>query len=352
MIELQASYRLSEDQALARGRSWADLGLGSRETPLRLTRSVVADLPGVALAPDDGRLLVDAEILPPGDFLSIDEETPAQTLLLATGVRPDEPLLAHYLIHTLQQMDESQLGTTDAWLARRAAREGEATLVAMRLLFDPLGLDAKKLDLDPALVLGGRLIPAGFDSPTALEQRVLEFVHGDGYVWAQQRYAAHGWEGLKVLPQTTGAILNPAKTGGQPAELETETGPYGRQVLDRDRLGSFGVFLWLSVTTGKDSLALLSAEGWRGGALERLDAEAGELTRWITDWSDTKHAEQFRYAVGRSFEARFPDAKINGEKTGWSTLPTGDRRAAWRRVNERVELWIGPPAILEKIVAD
>ena len=104
------------------------------------------------------------------------------------------------------------------------------------------------------------------------------------------------------------------------------------------------------MTTGKDSLALLSAEGWQGGALERLDSGSGELTRWITDWSDAKHAEQFRYAIGRSFGARFPDAKIEGEKTGWSGCPAGNRRAVWRRVNNRVELWIGPPATVEKIV--
>ena len=351
VIELKSAIRMSEEQAQARGRSWADLGLGSVETPARLIRSVEADLPGVTLTPDDGRLLVDPEILPPGGFLSIDEETPAQTLLLATGVRPDEPLLAHYLIHSLVRADETEIGTTDAWLAGRAAREGEATLVAIRLLFDPLGLDAKKVELDPGLVLDGRLIPAGFDSPTVLEQRVLDFVHGDGYVWARNRFAAHGWQGLRELPQTTGTILEPAKAGAQPKDLDTVVGPVGRRVLDRDRLGSFGIFLWLSVTTGKDSLALLSAEGWQGGALERLDSESGELTRWITDWSDAKHAEQFRYTIGRSFGARFPDANIEGEKTGWSRLPIGDRRAVWRRVNDRVELWIGPPAAVEKIVS-
>lgn len=350
-IELQASFWLPEEQARARGRTWADLGLGSSEEPAQLLVAVARDLAGVALAPADGRLLVDPRILPPEDFLSVDEETPAQTLLLATGVRPDEPLLAHYLAHALQKDPVQGAVTTDAWLAHRAAYEGEATLIAIRLLLDPMGLDPGIVDLDPSLVLDGRLTPAGSLSPTELERRMLEFVHADGYLWARKRYATAGWNGLKQAPRTTGAILDPTRDHAGEHDPDTPAGPDGWQLLDRDRLGRWGIFLWISMTTGKDSLALLSIEGWQGGALERFGGDAGELTRWTTDWSDSKSAEQFRYSIERSFGARFPGSEITGQKTEWRTCTAGESFAAWRRLGNRVELWIGPHDVITKAVA-
>ncbi|MDH3590493.1 MAG: hypothetical protein OER88_01350 [Planctomycetota bacterium] len=349
VAEIRAATWLDSARLEARGRAWSDLGLGTERSPERWLRAVAEDLGGAAWEPGAGRLLVDPETLTESDYTADGEETAAIALLMATGVRPDEPVLAHLMVHRLQGEDLEGAETTDAFLARHAAREGEATLVATLLLLESIGVEVGEVDLDPTAMLDGRLAPSGASSP--LEIRMLDFVHTDGYLWARRRYLAAGWKPWPAA-LTTGAILSDAATS-VPADVAVPAPPTGWEATDVDRLGAWGVYLWIAATTGKDSLALLSSEGWEGGRLERLERAGGPgATRWTTRWVTAERAEQFRYAIERVLVARFPSAVSSGEAPGWRRRAAGDRLAAWERRDRTVTLWIGPPEATAGFVPD
>ena len=83
-----------------------------------------------------------------------------------TGVRVDEPLTAHVLMHVRQRerlAGEYLVDSTDALLARAAWAEGEANILAIRYLFEGMRLqdDILESGIDPEQVLGGALVPAG-----------------------------------------------------------------------------------------------------------------------------------------------------------------------------------------------
>ena len=141
--EIRARNVLPREQLEARGRAWADLGLGGESSPESLLRVVAGDLEGIAFDPQGNRLLVGPERLTGADFVPHDEDDRDSTVLMMTGVRPDEPLVAHLLMHVRQLEREgadSLEPTTDRLLAHAAWNEGEANLVALRYLFQGMGV--------------------------------------------------------------------------------------------------------------------------------------------------------------------------------------------------------------------
>jgi hypothetical protein len=103
--EIRAYNIVSRHRLEARGRAWSDVGLGAPTLPSRLYLALASDVQGVGLDPGADRLLFAPDRLTESDFFQESDkrdESPA-TLLLLTGVRVDEPLTAHLLMHLRQR---------------------------------------------------------------------------------------------------------------------------------------------------------------------------------------------------------------------------------------------------------
>jgi hypothetical protein len=341
----------------ARGRAWADLGLGGEGSPRRLLEAVAGDLQQVGYDPDGRRLLVDPSALSADDFAPKEGEDSTSSLLLATGVRPDEPALAHMLIHALQRSRtgaEPMRGTTDELLAACAWAEGEANLVATLLLFEGIGIESQVLEraLDPGHLLGGSLLPASLDVLPGVEGPLLDFVYREGYAQAAAAYRAGGWKALDKAAsgrRSTRDVLHPGRTPLVPAAIPDPPPPKGSSLVDRDSLGEQGIVVLVSSLTGKDNLGMMAGDGWSGDALFRFEPEGALAggdgqTVWITRWISAEEAADFEYGIERSLSARFPGAALTPARPGERKMLGGQRVYRLARNGQEVTLRIASAA--------
>jgi hypothetical protein len=338
-VDARIEALLPPARLAARGRAWADLALGDRDTPSRLVKILVADLDGATYDPAGRRLLVDPTRLAASDFVPSQGSDAASDMLLATGVRPDEPVIAHLLVHALEAQREGGQAapprTTDALLARAAWSEGEANLAAMLYLFRGMALGREVVDrsLDPGEVLHGALLPRGLSSLPQPERYLLDFAYRDGFVQARTRLQAGGWASVEEASgtrRTTRDALHldrpplPARafplTPAPPAE--------GFAEADVDSLGEIGVIVLVSQLTGKDNLGLQAGDGWAGDSLHRYEspADAGQgYTLWVTHWTSAEEAADFAYGITRGWKERAPEAVTAGGGAAPWTLTAPDR---------------------------
>jgi hypothetical protein len=325
MREIAATIRalnvLRRDRLDARGRAWADLGLGSPSSPETLYIALAADLAGIGFDPEGNRLLVAPDRLTEDDFATEpDEDDEGSTVLMETGVRVDEPVLCHLLMHVRQREragGDSLAETTDALLARSAWSEGEANLVAIRYLFAGMGLADEVLQesLDPADVLEGVLVPTIYNELSGSERAMVSFVYDEGFATAVEVFRSGGWEALDkaiVERPTTRDLIHRDRKPIQPDPCEVEAPPQaeGLTLIDEDTVGEQGIFVLVSVVTGKDNLALQAGDGWAGDRLYRWESDGPEhagVTLWVSRWVEEQGAKDFDYAIMRTLEARFPD---------------------------------------------
>lgn len=311
--EIRAFNVLSRERLEARGRAWADLGLGRTASPALLLKALAGDLAGIAFDPQGNRLLVAPDRLTKEDFGTEGELGPEATVLMMTGVRVDEPLVAHSLMHVRQLEREGSdllVATTDAMLARSAWAEGEANLVAVRYLFEGMNLadEVMEFPLDPGELLDGRLMPPGLAALGSAERLLVRFVYEEGFQATVQAYRTGGWKAVdaaRARARSCRDLLHPGDSlpdvGGFPGPSPPRP---GLRLADEDTLGEQVIFVLLSTLTGKDNLALLAAEGWNGDRLYRWEAPGGPagqgVTEWRTRWSSADDATDFAYALGRT----------------------------------------------------
>jgi hypothetical protein len=333
--ETRAASVLPPARLAARGRAWEDLGFGGVETPARLLRLLAGDLAGIGFDPSGNRLLVSPSLFPIEDFVPETEAERARSDLLAlTGVRADEPVAAHVLLHVRQRERSGKdllEPTTDALLASAAWAEGEANLVALLYLFGGMDLTGIVVDhdLDPAEVLGGRLLPAGFAHTSGIERRLLDFVYREGFARAVAAFRGGGWSGLAeamARDRSTRGVLHPGAP--EPARFPPPGPPplEGLTLADEDSLGELAIVVLVSHRTGKDNLGLVAGDGWSGDRVLRWeDARGDGITEWQTRWTSTHAAEDFSYAIGRTLAARFPEATVERPAPGRLVLASGGR---------------------------
>lgn len=344
----------------ARGRAWEDLGLGGEAAIRAVLEAIEADLPGVAIAGDPPRLLVGPDLLRGSRSAEAAEREADSAVLHATGVTPDEIVVAHALVHLLQLQAENPRAarpdTTDRILARAAWEEGEATLVALLHLFGGLGLERELLrgGLDPAEVLGGRLLPDLSRATPVPARALLDFVYREGFYRAAEVVRAEGIGALARISRLRPVTRDLLHTGRPPAGSLAPAGepaaPAGLVLADRDEIGEQGIVTLVSSLTGKDDVALVAGDGWAGDWLSRWEppadgsgaARAG-VTEWLTLWRSPKDAEEFAYAWRRCLERRLPGARVMAAEGGSAlTVEGGDRRFHWSLEGERVRLSVAP----------
>lgn len=351
--EIRAYGILSRVRMAARGRAWADVGLGGPETPEIFLRTLAADLEGVGFDPEGNRLLVSPERMTERDFDPSGSADDPATVLLLTGVRRDEPLFCHLLMHVRQR---ERAGadpldpTTDRLLARMAWAEGEANLVAVRHLFAGLALADEVLtaNIDPGEVLDGSLLPRGIEKLGSVEQALLRFVYDEGFAQAAERYRAGGWKALDraMSRETTRALLHPERAGDPPAVFPEPVAPAidGLRLADEDSLGEQAIVVLVSTATGKDNLGLMAGDGWVGDRLYRWEAGGGPgITEWITRWSSAEAAADFEYAYGRCLSARFGGSAFESADGGGKALTVSGRVFRVERRGSEVRMRIAPP---------
>jgi hypothetical protein len=354
----RVSVAIVHEDLDARGRAWDDVGLARPGAPARLYSMLAQDLDGVSFDPEGRRLLVDPARLTDADFSSDEgDEDDVTSLILATGVRPDEPSIIHMLVHLLQseRLGWSRLpGTTDALLARAAWAEGEANVAALRYLFQPMGLQDEVLarGLEPESVLGGRLHPVGLDPMSGPETVLALWAFREGFAQAAARFQAGGWEAVEESMRTRGTTrdlmhLDRAPLRPSPGAPVDPGLPDGYRLADRDVLGEQSIVVLVSFWTAKDNLGLVAGDGWRGDELFRWEKEGSPdgVTVWVTRWESDQAAIDFEYAYARALEARFPGEKPAGGGDGRLRVESEDRVVRVAREGREVRVDVRPPAL-------
>jgi hypothetical protein len=356
-----AQRLLTSASAAARGRAWQDLGFGSGVEPQDLVVAIARDVPGMTLDVTGDRLLVDPQRLLPEAGRGDPDIDPDASILLTTGVAPDEPAAAHYLTHALLD-GPSPAGTvtTDALLARSALAEGSANLAAFILLFGGVGLESDVVSgsLRPEDVLGGRLVPEAMRTASPVVANLLEFVYLDGFAQAAAIARKGGFSRLaqeRRNRRTTRDVLHLERSPTPPVEILEPPLPasVSLSLVDRDTLGEQGVIALVSLLTGKDNLGLIAGDGWVADGLWRFEpppgstAKAGEgATIWTTRWGSDQDAADFAYGLERCLQARFPGESLEGERErGTQLLRRLDRVYRIERTGTQVAFRVLTPAI-------
>jgi hypothetical protein len=357
--EIRALNTISRERLAARGRAWADIGLGGLSSPATLLRILSEDLAGVGFDAEGNRLLVSPHLLTEEDFTFSDDAPTESTFLMATGVRVDEPLVGHLLVHVRQSerrgrdfLDDS----TDALLARSAWAEGEANLVAIRYLFGGVGLEDEVLgsQLDLGSFLDGKLVPSGLDTVSLVEAALVGFTYEEGFAKAVEHYREGGWAAVDramAAGRSTSAVLHRERAGFSGAEFPTPEAPLpGLELADEDTLGEQAIIVLVSVLSGKDNLGLMAGDGWAGDRLYRWEAPDGAsegVTLWVTRWLSEEDAADFDYAVWRTLKERFPGREPEILEGGGKLLKTGERSFLFERRGKEAQLTIAPLAVLD-----
>jgi hypothetical protein len=355
--EIRAFSVLPRDRVAARGRAWSDVGLGDADVARSVLLTLAGDLDGIGFDPKGNRLLVTPGRLNPDDFEPTDRENDPATVLMLTGMRPDEPLVGHLLMHVRQRERSGRdtlEETTDRLLATAAWAEGEANVIAAGYLFSGISVGQEVLPFlrSPGEVLEGGLLPPGLDQMTGVERDLIDFVYLVGFERAAERYRAGGWKALTEAAarrRTTSDLLHPERKPATDADFPAAPEPpqAGLQPVDVDSLGEQAIVALVSSLTKKDSLGLLAGEGWAGDRLYRWEdpdgpADEDGITEWITHWTSTEAAAGFDYAYSRALHARFPGRPLADAGDGSRTLITSDRIHRLERRGATVRVLVRP----------
>jgi hypothetical protein len=360
----RAERLLPAATAAARGRAWADLGLGSGSEPRDLVAFIERDLAGMTFDASRSRLLVDPQRLRP-DLGHADPDVDANaSVLLTTGVTPDEPVAGHYAAHALLD-GASPAGpvTTDALLAGSAMAEGAANLAALVFLFGGLGLESEVVSgaLRPDDALEGRLVPEGMRSASPVLASLLEFVYLDGFAQDASLAKKGGFRRLaqeRSTRRTSRDVLHTDRAPVPAVEIPAPSLPasLGLAMTDRDSLGEQGIITMVSLLTGKDNLGLIAGDGWAGDALWRFEevsatsAQPGGATLWVTRWLTDDDANDFSYAMERCLVARFPKEGLQDDDArGGRVLRRADRIYRIQKNGQEVVVGVATPGIDAKL---
>jgi len=249
----------------------------------------------------------------------------ARTFFLVEGasVRESRPVLAHELVHALQDQHAnldslvSRDRGNDRQTAAQAAIEGHATLVMFALLLEEQGggpirpgsLPDIGAQLLPILEAQNEQFPVFRNAPRIIRETVL-FPYIRGAAFVQAFWNHH--EGMPApfgaaLPQSTEQILHPATRfldgPDRPTELEWAATDQGWRTLYETTLGQFETGILLEEHLGRDAGSF--ARGWDGDRLRLMEApDGGHALAWYSVWDSPTDADRFAEAYQRILAGR------------------------------------------------
>lgn len=221
-------------------------------------------------------------------------------LVEGTPVALLRPVLAHELVHALQDQHEnldsliSRERGNDRQTAAQAAIEGHATLVMFALLaqeasgrtITPAEMPDISAQLKPALDAQNSQFPVFKRAPRIIrETMVFPYVGGAGYVqklWnARDSFASPLGP---ALPQSTEQVLHPnIAQPDAPTEIRFAN---TKDVQYENTLGELELSILLSEHLGSDA----AAQGWDG---DRYQLLTNKTLVWQSVWDDTIAADRF-----------------------------------------------------------
>ncbi len=241
---------------------------------------------------------------------------PDSTTLFVLADQPEsllEPLLAHELVHAIQDQSIDLDAITDRRLgndrqaAAQAAIEGHATLVMFEFLLERQQRETMDLTtipnftdrIRPALEVARTQSPTLASAPLILQESLLfPYLGGATFVeelWKREigRPSPFGVR----LPQSTEQVLHPERflegVRDVPEEIELSVG-MGWRTLYEDTLGELEIGILLE-TFGEDRGG---AAGWGGDRYALLESEDGERAlAWFTVWDSETGRDSFVEAL-------------------------------------------------------
>lgn len=253
-------------------------------------------------------------------------DPPTKTLYLIEGISAEaaEPVLAHELVHALQDQHvdldsliDPELGN-DRSSAAQAAVEGHATLVMFALLLEQRTGGAQDItqlpdigaQLRPAFAGQNSQFPVLAGAPRII-QETLVFPYVGGADFVQAVWRAHGGEARppfrSILPGSTEQVLHPREAFVDSADAPTAVelaAPAGDwRLVYEDVLGELELCILLRDHLGTG--AERTARGWDGDMTRLLESGLGErAVVQATVWDDAASADAFADAYRRILDMR------------------------------------------------
>jgi len=259
-----------------------------------------------------------------------DPETETLYVVEGTGLAEVRPVLAHELVHALQDqhMELDSLTSpergNDRRTAAQAAIEGHATLVMFLLMLEEQAggpVEVNRLpdmgaQLRPLLSAQNEQFPVFRSAPRVIRETLL-FPYVGGAIFVQQlwRVAAPAGAGVgaplpapidTLLPVSTEQVLRPMDrffaTRDEPTEIVLEEDAGAGRVLHENTLGQLETTILLGEHLGSEAEAL--ATGWDGDRYRLVEVEGGRAIVWYTVWDSREAAEGFAAAYRRILDTR------------------------------------------------
>jgi hypothetical protein len=293
-----------------------------------------------------------------------------KTFFIASWLPVDEqkPVMVHELDHALQDQyfdvarilkEDRRLHNDDRTLAHEALLEGDATVVMLNHVLEPVKRTFSQLpDLAPAM---GALLASMqsqfpvFKSAPPFLQETLFFPYGHGASFLQKMWVQNPtWESINKiyadLPSSTEQIIHPEKYYGKrdepkPVNAEAFTLKLGSdwKVAYKNVLGEFSLNLVLSLHLSEER-ARRSAAGWGGDQILLLENSAGKNAVLVnTVWDTVEDADEFYQSMQAWFQKKFPTGrKSNETPTGFSLINENEVHAL-RHEGSEVRFILGLP---------
>jgi len=323
-LENQITGQLSEEEASAVTATYARLGL----VPDSL------DLRGLFLA------LLEEQVVgyydPVTDTLFVHDRVTVEQL---------EPVLAHELVHALQDQEfaldslsRALEDRNDASTASQAAMEGHATYAMMEWQWGnvtgspadltqlpDLGPTFANLDLSALGDIGPVDVLVG--APAIIREGMI-FPYVGGLVFLQRLWKKVPARPLPFgpnLPSSTEQVLHVDRwlAGDEPTVVTFREPVDGWEEIHARDLGELETRIFLEEHLQDRARAEAAAAGWDGDAYRLLRSPAGELLLWVSVWDSDSEADEFVSAARDAYARRYDgvDRQLRFERSQVSDRP-------------------------------